>query len=102
MVSLRNELTSAMRASGKTIDDINYGRICIRNGGEATEVWRSGEDMQSMDGINMKGNISGVVVFKDGSWLERGISTEFWAYRKTPNKEVVFSTEAYCYGAIKQ
>jgi len=96
MISLKKELTSAIRASGKTIDDIDYGRICVRSGGTTTEVWRSGEDMQSMDGINMKENISGVVVFKDGSWLERGISTSFWAYRKTPKKEVVFSTKAYC------
>ena len=85
----KQELLSTLKDINKTIDDISdmvfidkrdYGHTVIKDIDNLDFDYDSGYGLQEL---------GGVVVFKDGSWLERGEydGSEWWEYKKTPTKE---------------
>lgn len=97
MENAKTELLEALSEIGKTINDILKIAIIINSDIEGSWFKVKGplhfDSIEALDvvygysGGNGEQDLFGIVLFKDGSWLERGEydGTEWWNYRKQPS-----------------
>lgn len=105
MINMVNELNEAIENSGHTNDDIDWCAVGLLDNGEYggeerpkvqtyTHVVLEYDSVVYDDGYGSQ-RLFGVVVFKDGTWLERGEydGSEWWEFKSTPNmKDYVLTT----------
>ncbi|WP_456390639.1 hypothetical protein [Hydrogenimonas sp.] len=102
MVNAKEEILDTIHAAGKFLEDIAYARICVLDDNfDKKEVWifcKHGlqKNLRALDFDYDEGygaqELFGVVVFTDGSWLERYEydGAESWVHKRTPTEIEVF------------
>ena len=93
MINARDELIEMLNSIGKTQEDIKICKFAKRISYYEYEAKELNElNFDYDDGYGGQ-NLHGLVVFNDGSWLERGEydGSEWWEYKHTPTSEDVFS-----------
>ena len=87
--NLKEETLNKIKDIGKTIEDIEYGTIV-----DDTKIYTidSVSDLDKLDFRYYAGygtqEVSGNIVFKDGTWLDRAEydGSEWWEYYKKPER----------------
>ncbi len=99
MTNAKEELFEALHDAEQSINTIDYGYIRLRdNRMEFDGNIRSHQlallDKEYDDGYGGQ-ELSGTIVFKDGTWLSRGEydGSEWWDYNTMPGRDQVFQAD---------
>lgn len=96
MRNAKIELDNILQENNLTYEDIDYYKlIYVKTFSSEKPKEIKINDLNYDDGYGGQ-ELHGIIVFKNGTWLERGEydGAEWWEYKKTPTKEFVLNLKA--------